>query len=364
MNAITCSTDADSRSGYAARSSGSSGTICSFYEFIRTVYHEKCRKFVSVHFSAGTLPFTGNPRFYYTSTSLSDVEIQKVSVNRKDLNSMYTDIVVCASFTDKKTNIYRFRYRIRGFLQRSGESVLLKDIYLYRTKDIPDENTVSCYLVPYLSKKELDAEAELILKLYYPEALESPVSVDARKLAENMGFRVLKARLSKDNSKPGDIFFRDTETILYREGHPFSHKVPANTILIDTEALKHRRYNADDIIIHECVHACEHYFFFLFCSVQNCSISPEELSKQFPEDSPLRWIENQADHITPRIRMPITQAAVKAAEIYENIKDDPDSYEKLVSELREFYSVSEITVRNRLALLGYKKTEHSAVKLQ
>ena len=52
---------------------------------------------------------------------------------------------------------------------------------------------LSDYLIPYLKRSELDTEAETILRLFYPEALVSPVPVNAFRLAGNMGFSVRKA---------------------------------------------------------------------------------------------------------------------------------------------------------------------------
>lgn len=44
------------------------------------------------------------------------------------------------------------------------------------------QNRLSEYLVLVISKEELDQVAETFLKRYYPEALEKPMKVPARKM--------------------------------------------------------------------------------------------------------------------------------------------------------------------------------------
>jgi hypothetical protein len=44
--------------------------------------------------------------------------------------------------------------------------------------------------VPKLNEEQINDEGELILRLYYPEALVEPIWISARLLAERMGLRV------------------------------------------------------------------------------------------------------------------------------------------------------------------------------
>lgn len=52
------------------------------------------------------------------------------------------------------------------------------------------DNRLSEYLVPVISKEELDDTAEAFLKKYYPEALEKPMAIPPEEVAERMGLQI------------------------------------------------------------------------------------------------------------------------------------------------------------------------------
>lgn len=62
-------------------------------------------------------------------------------------------------------------------------------------------------------------------------------------------------------------------------------------------------------------------------------------------------------HITPRIRMPLSQLSSKADELYEKYSTLPkkEAYEKIIPELALFYGVSEFTAGKRLNDLIYSR---------
>lgn len=52
------------------------------------------------------------------------------------------------------------------------------------------DNPLSEYLVPVISKEQLDDTAEAFLKKYYPEALEKPMAIPPEEVAERMGLQI------------------------------------------------------------------------------------------------------------------------------------------------------------------------------
>lgn len=338
--------------------------LCRFSDFIKNNYRSSYHNFLQYCFDNRLLPFPGNADFYYTETFLTGTEILKIYANRIDQFSFTVNTIVRTAFSNG-INTYKFSYRVQGTFHASEKCNFFENIYLFRPRDIPDENILSDYLVPYISKTDLDTEAGHILNQFYPEALHEPIRLNAGTLAARMGYKVYKARLSADDSKLGSIFFNETEVTVYKNGIPVRKTVPGNTILIDTEAHKNRGISTSDVIVHECVHAYEHYLFFFLQSLYNSMLSDipvqlEEIISCLPEDSPLRWIENQADHMTPRIKMPLAQTTIKAEEFMQQYKNCTEikALEKLASDLAGFYDVPKITARNRLVELGYLNAQN------
>lgn len=338
--------------------------MCRFSDFIISNYTESYHIFICECFKNHEIPFSGNSDFYYRETIPVCTEILNVYVHRTDHLSCRIDTVVNTAFSNGK-NVYKFRFCVTGTFSAAEKCNFFRFITPYSKSYIPEENLLSEYLVPYLSKGNLDAEAETILQLYYPEALQSPVPVNAVELARNMGYTVRKARLSDNNSKLGSIFFEKRDICCWIDGKQVIRTVAANTILIDIEAQQAHGCNVNDIIIHECVHAYEHYLFYYLqkiCLSNNMAEIPEfeDYAECTADDKTLQWIEHQAIHLSPRIRMPLAQTAVKAAELYDKYSGMPETiaYERIIDDLSEFYDVPKITARNRLVELGYTHAEN------
>lgn len=343
--------------------------VCSFSDFLIWNYAEDYERAIRNALRAGCLPLGERIRKHRKRIVCADVnftQIHRIYLHRLDDRSFLMNVVVIAglnfSFHDGTYANEKEWYRVQGTFHADELCNFFESISIYRKEDIPQSNGMSEYLVPYLSKIDLDTEAETMLLKYYPEALEHPKRLDVKKLAENMGFRVRTTRLSPDDSKLGSIYFEDTVVTYYKDGEPKKANVKANTILIDTTAHKNRGRNPCDTVVHECVHAYEHYPFYCLQRLYHSLL--EENMPEFEavavwksEDDPIRWVEHQAVHLTPRIRMPLYQTSVKAAELFRQYERIPESiaFEYVISDLAEFYDVSKITARNRLVELGYDK---------
>ena len=250
-----------------------------------------------------------------------------------------------------------------GRFDTDKDSDLFEEVRAYRYEDIPMEQPYDDRLIPIISKTELDAEAERMLAKYYPEALSQPMKLNACELAKRMGYTILKARLSEDDSKLGTVIFMETEVTFYTSGGKKQRrKAKAKTILIDVTAHKHRKLKTDDTIVHECVHAYKHYLFYflqsLYHSFLSCAMRElEDMAVSKEDDDPLKWIECQAVHMTYRVRMPLKQTSVKAAELFSRYADFPDdkALEAVITDMSKFYDVSKTAARNRLIEIGYDK---------
>ena len=343
--------------------------ICSFGDFICWNYQEDYERVMRHCIENGLVPYGEHIDRYrnqIAAVHLNDTQIHRVYMHRINDVSFRIDTIVITSFTVHYTHgtaaKIRQWYRVQGTFHVCDKSDFFESVHIYQKNDIPQEGGLSDYLVPYLTKRNLDTEAEAMLHKYYPEALESPMKLNVRQLAENMGFQVKTARLSPDDSRLGSIYFEDTVITHYKGGTPQRSTVPAKTILIDMTAHKNRNRNPDDTVVHECIHAYEHYFFYYTQSMYHSFLQEntpefEDMAVGKSEDDPLCWIEYQAVHMTPRVRMPLNQTTTKAEELFRKYEKMPESIalEHVTSDLAEFYGVSKETARNRLVELGYDK---------
>lgn len=231
------------------------------------------------------------------------------------------------------------------------------------------ENRLSEYLVPIISKEELDQVAETFLKKYYPVALDKPVKVPARKIAKRMGLKVHEVHLTQFGTIFGQIYFSDSRIKYYdiNTGTYKKAKVKRGTVLIDPTVFFMRNIGSmNNTIIHECVHWDLHKKFFELEKLYNpearaISCQVREGSKDEKNRSPLDWMEWQANALAPRILMPEKQTRVKIEELivkYQKSYAQSNKYtifEAVVDELSDFFEVSKVAAKIRMIDLGYKQ---------
>lgn len=345
--------------------------ICSFTDFIHWNYAEDYEATIRNCVENGLVPL-GNQSEYrreqIASIKLDHTQIHRIYLHHIDNVSFRMDVVMIANFT---VHFYgnsfvkeKQWYRVQGTFRICDKSNFFESVSVYNKDDIPQKRPLSEYLVPYLSKNELDTAAMEMLHEYYPEALENPMKLNVRQLAENMGFQVRVARLSPDDSKLGSIYFEDTQIKYYKGGQIRKATVKANTILVDMQAHENRNRNTNDTVVHECVHAYLHYLFYYLQSLYHSFLNQnapefEDVAVGKSEDDPIRWVEYQAIHMTPRVRMPLNQTTVKAEELFIRYRNYPEpiAFEHVIADLADFYDVSRIAARNRLVELGYDKAK-------
>jgi len=340
--------------------------ICSFSDYIKKLCSGKCLSLIRLCLQHGKI----EPVHHSAASHIyaESAEIRNVYASRTDSSTLRTDIIIEAGFYIISISGYKYRkkvwYRVQGKFYTDKKPDLFELISLYKKEDIPSEGALSESLIPYLSKKELESEANKLLEKYCPEVLRSPLRLSAETLAERMNLKVIRTELSDNSAVLGRLFIKDSCTVCYKNGRPYKKEVKAGTILIDMQAHLNRKYDPDDTIIHECIHIYEHCLFYALHCLMNSS--PAEHAPEFEdivcgrnEDDPVRWAELQAYHMLHRIKMPLEPAAFKAAELFEKHKKlkGPEAKKNVISDLAEFYNVSFSAAENRLNEIGYERID-------
>ncbi|MCL2049304.1 MAG: ImmA/IrrE family metallo-endopeptidase [Defluviitaleaceae bacterium] len=268
------------------------------------------------------------------------------------------DVIVEAEFSvkevtrhhDKEDTCYQwFKLKCRGDLGKSLDDFIILGIEAYHKKT-PQSKPLADDLVPIISKEKLDECAEDFLKRHYPEALIEPIPVDPRILAERMGLEVYEQEITEDGTVFGQICFRDTET------------VKARSILVDPKAYFLRNLGSvNNTIIHECVHWDKHRKFFELGLLLDSSLSKIscQVSGEVDDNKSesVRWMEWQANSLTPRIMMPRQMFLKKAYNIlkdrFESGETFIDALEPTIDELAIFFGVSRLAAKIRMIDVGY-----------
>ncbi len=207
-------------------------------------------------------------------------------------------------------------------------------------------------LVPYIPPAEYDNVAREFLEVFYPDALNKPISVPIMDIAQNgLGLNVQYEFLSEELDIYGITVFTDGVVEVYNPCEKLydEKRFKAKTVLIDPEAVKKTNIGCrNNTIAHECVHWYKHRFYYKmqrlslakYAKYCKCHID------QFIEDRDEENImEAQAIGIAPRILMPKNPFVEMAEEF--GVSYGKDNREA-VSALADFFTVSKQSVEIRL----------------
>ena len=259
-----------------------------------------------------------------------------------------------------------------GDLSQALDDWSIVNIEPYNPRGNPPLNSMSDALVPDIPKDRLEAVATEFLKEYYPEALRTTphgqpsISIDTTVLAQRLGLTILNKRIREDASIFGQLYFVDTEAVLFdaKVGETVPVHIDAQTIVVDPMNFLLRNLGSvNNTIIHECVHWVKHRKVFelekLYNSDASC-ISCEvvggaaaQVAKQATEQ-----MERQANQLTPRIQMPAAPFKAKAQEYIAkfmremNAKHENEVMEKVIMDLEADFCVSKQAAKIRLVELG------------
>lgn len=224
---------------------------------------------------------------------------------------------------------------------------------------------LSSYLIPRLTKDDLENYTRDILKKYLPEGLEDQHKNDAYKLAENMGLTVVPLPLHGYTKTRTILFFRKG-TISIDIEDPVTEKtttkvvtVERNTIVVNTNVVHSfcDRYCID--VYHECIHFEWHYLFYRLQDMHNNDL--KKIRKEYKirynrenvQDS-LSWLEWQAKRGSMCIWMPKPFMDSEMLTLSKNSRWDlrSEKYEYIGTEISEEYKIPKYRIRARMINLG------------
>jgi len=243
-------------------------------------------------------------------------------------------------------------------------------ITVYRKKDNLKGRLLDKYLIPIIPNNDLDEVAEELLSQHYPEALEQPVPVYGDVLAERIGYRIVRASITKEHDLQGQCFFAEDTVDTYDPITCRSVKmqVTARTLLIDRSPdAVIEPWSEHDVQVHECLHALLDRHFYLLQRLFNdelrCLSSPVQPDFWGDDNKPMRVIEARMAKLTPRVRMPAKQTRRKIEELLSQYhitdrltlsnEEQAHKLKSVVAKLAAFYCVSNTTARLRMVELGY-----------
>lgn len=283
--------------------------LCSNHRLIIYSYLNQCLK-------DGSLAKTAKLDIRDTWLNRKSCELTEFSYWKIDRISFYTDVLVTLHLkTGRGTVTWQgtvaiwcsFEEEEEAGKEESGSWSFYKkegdDGFIYMVEelvpDVPDRSEfvrLSPFLVPYYKNARVDEVAEHIWARFLPEALSDPEMRDALTLAKRMGLSIRYLPVHRHKKINSILFFKADTIELLEEGSrpetvPQAIRIPANTIVINTNAIR-QEYSSFDIF-HECIHYEEHYLFYCLqklntndvTKVPSIEIDPEEGSAGKPAGS-------------------------------------------------------------------------------
>lgn len=354
----------------------SPSAIGSFESYIRGHYQEQYIDYLTNSLCNGLLPFTGlitDPDF----VTLDKAEIVSVRFYQDQNHAVQVDTVIRANvvlseYHGPQFDRYEEDFCISGTVIFPYNGCvhfdLFQEIHIYHPSE--KMSPLSPYLIPYIRSEEYDIKAEEILLDYYPEAFLSPKKINAEVLAERLGLSVLYLKMTTDGSILGRLFF-ETTTIEYigPDGMERTVRIPEKTIVVDYEAcVKFHAGKVSQTILHECTHYLEHHNFYCVQYLYNSNIhylncGGKTTSTYQDHNSPIYWIEKQADLLAFSMQMPsyVTERVFENF-LRTNFKRRPEyadfrMLEQAVTHVADFFGVSRRCAQIRLQTLGYRNLQ-------
>lgn len=250
------------------------------------------------------------------------------------------------------------KYIVNGFYCSYGGSDFLCGAALYNGQFIRLNNPLDEFLVPILSKKEFASIAQAIIDHYYSYKSNYPCRINTASIAKAMGHDIKYARLSKNGKVKSKLILDKRDTTVYdKDGKAIKMKIAGPTILVDESLEEEEAQNA---IIHECVHAYLHNLFYELQSYYRKMVGRKmpEFNDYFyskTQRSCLKWMETQATAIPRFIQMPEEQASEVILNFFERLPGEPDwdDYRELIDLVKWKFGVSRNAAKKRIIELGW-----------
>lgn len=311
--------------------------------------------------------------------TLSDIEIQNVvHIEQVDDGAISFSVIVSCdiehsisstgrvSFTEKWLDV-----RCKVLLSVELTDFEIININECEQQEDSDNDKYSGELVPIISRDAFENEATKFLEKYYPLALQEPVAVPIRKIAEDMGLSIIEdSLLSSELDIFGLVVFEDGN-IKDKNKNIVIRNAKRGTVLIDPRVYYERTLGTVNFTIaHECFHWYRHQPYHALMKmlgandelgkIIQCSIGSN--AKDSEKWKAVDWMEWQANGVAPHILMPTNTAKIKISELVEKYHihfDGTDGYqiEEMISELAGFYGLSKQAVKMRIREMGYAKID-------
>lgn len=315
---------------------------------------------------------------------LDDIHVKSVSFHEAGGNllefnaSVQADIILKgigrSDYEADEQQVW-FSVTFNGYLLNGLNMVVIKGVDLYSRDKFNEEVSLNKFLIPYMYSKNLDKEAEKFLEKYYRQALVTPMPIKMDLLLENMSLEMRYAPLP-DNIF-GMTYFADADVEVcdaLKKNIQNEH-IEAGTILINPMIFFMRNVGSrNNTIVHECVHWDRHSKFFELQKLLNdevshisCEVVEHYNVKTDGIDDALKWMEWQANALTPHILMPSEMTKVKFKEILSDTKSMyPSERSAVIAEfavqsLADFFDVSVVSAKIRLVELGFEFVEGTSV---
>lgn len=311
--------------------------------------------------------------------TLSDIEIQNVvHIEQVDDGAISFSVIVSCdiehsisstgrvSFTEKWLDV-----RCKVLLGVELTDFEIININECEQQEDSDNDKYSGELVPIISRDAFENEATKFLEKYYPLALQEPVAVPIRKIAEDMGLSIIEdSLLSSELDIFGLVVFEDGN-IKDKNKNIVIRNAKRGTVLIDPRVYYERTLGTVNFTIaHECFHWYRHQPYHALMKmlgandelgkIIQCSIGSN--AKDSEKWKAVDWMEWQANGVAPHILMPTNTAKIKISELIEKYHihfDGTDGYqiEEMISELADFYGLSKQAVKMRIREMGFAKVD-------
>ena len=311
--------------------------------------------------------------------TLSDIEIQNVvHIEQVDDGAISFSVIVSCdiehsisstgrvSFTEKWIDV-----RCKVLLGVELTDFEIININECEQQEDSDNDKYSGELVPIIARDAFENEATKFLEKYYPLALQEPVAVPIRKIADDMGLSIIEdSLLSSELDIFGLVVFEDGN-IKDKNKNIVIRNAKRGTVLIDPRVYYERTLGTVNFTIaHECFHWYRHQPYHALMKmlgandelgkIIQCSIGSN--AKDSEKWKAVDWMEWQANGVAPHILMPTNTAKIKISELVEKYHihfDGTDGYqiEEMISELADFYGLSKQAVKMRIREMGYAKID-------
>ena len=223
-------------------------------------------------------------------------------------------------------------------------------------------------LLPIMYEGDTDLIASKLLDIYFPEAKEYGIPVDADLIAKRMKLHLVEKRVYGNYHDEG-LFYFDRVDLQVEEDDGTVHaiKVDPCTIVINrnliNENLSHWKLLRKSTIMHECIHMFKDKYFFLLQHMNGgrpmVRYAARTKSRYRHRNTENGWMELQAEKMTAAVLMEKGLATKAINDQLDLAHGDrgPRYTSTTVSYLASKFQVSLSMARYRMVELGYPEAE-------